>query len=374
MTTMATMERILVVDDIASNRALIRSSLEDEACLVLEARDGPEALALFESERPDCVLLDINMPGMGGFEVCRRMRALPGGEEIPVLFVTAMRDVDTFDEAMLVGGMDFITKPIRPTELVTRVRAALALRRTSAERNDLAKLLRRQRDDLMRAVLVNERLAAFLVHDLKSPVAGMKLGAELIMRDPNLSPRSREAAELIRARTGELSRTILELLDISKGDEGRLVLKRARVDLGELVREVVAASALQIGSRGLRITTGADVGRIGVDVNLFRRVVENLLDNAIRHSPRDGDLAVTATMNGRDLELRVSDAGKGVPEEQREHIFDRFTQDDAATQARAGRGLGLAFCKLVVEAHGGRIWVEHGHPGATFCASWPDVQ
>ncbi|HET9931955.1 MAG TPA: response regulator, partial [Polyangiaceae bacterium] len=152
--------KILVVDDTAENRALAQATLEDEDYLVIQASSGEEALALFERERPDCVLLDVRMPGMDGLTVCQRIRAMESGAETPVVFLTALRDVDTFDQALRAGGDDFLTKPVRPTELLVRVQAALKLRRMSTELREHYDLVRHQRDDLMRLQLQKERLTA----------------------------------------------------------------------------------------------------------------------------------------------------------------------------------------------------------------------
>src|SRR5687767_1514810 len=142
--------RVLVVDDNEQNRALAQASLEGEEMSVLIATNGEEGVALFEREHPDCVLLDIRMPGLDGFGACERIRALPGGPETPIIFLTALRDVDTFDRALRAGGDDFLTKPVRPTELIIRVQGALRLRRLGVELRDHYEIIRRQRDDLMR--------------------------------------------------------------------------------------------------------------------------------------------------------------------------------------------------------------------------------
>src|SRR5688500_17481894 len=175
---------VLVVDDNAENRALARATLEDEGFHVELASGGEEALANFAGTRADCVLLDIRMPGIDGTEVCRRLRQLPGGADVPILFVTAQRDVDTFDRARDAGGDDFMTKPYRPTELVARVSAAIQLRRLALERTEHVDLIRSQRDDMMRLQLQKDQLVAFLVHDLKNPVNAIELHGQRIMRDP----------------------------------------------------------------------------------------------------------------------------------------------------------------------------------------------
>ncbi len=362
---------ILVVDDILSNRSLARGALEDAGHTVVEACSGAEALAVFEGARPECVLLDIRMPGLDGIEVCRRMRALPGGEHTPILFMTALRDIDTFDRAMLAGAFDFLTKPVSPAELVIRVQAALALRRANVERDDLAELLRQQRDHLMRAVLLNERLTTFLVHDLKNPVAGLQLAADMIRRDPGTSTKSRDLAERMYAQAGELARMILGLLDLSKGSEGRLELRRRLTDPAPLIAAALEAITLRVKARDVTLEASVEAAAADIDPSLFQRVLENLLDNALRHAPARSTIAVRARLEEGALEVCVADGGRGVPAELRERIFDRFVQADGDNVARAGRGLGLAFCKLVVEAHGGRIWIEDAGPGAVFCTRWP---
>ncbi|HTM46275.1 MAG TPA: response regulator, partial [Polyangiaceae bacterium] len=112
--------KILVVDDNAENRALLQATLEDAGYQVVLATNGDEGIAAFQAEGPDCVLLDVRMPGKDGFVVCEEIRSLPDGAGVPIVFLTAQRDIDTFDRALLAGGDDFLTKPVRPTELVLR--------------------------------------------------------------------------------------------------------------------------------------------------------------------------------------------------------------------------------------------------------------
>jgi two-component system, sensor histidine kinase and response regulator len=214
---------ILVVDDNEANRTLAKSTLEDEDYRVVLASGGTEGIATFEKERPDCVLLDVRMPDLDGFVVCERIRALPGGSETPVIFLTALRDVDTFDHAVRVGGNDYLTKPIRPTDLVVRVESALKMQRLTAELREHFEVLKQQRDELLRLQLQKERLMAFIVHDLKNPVNSMDLHAQVLRRDRELSPGAQESVRHIRAGARQLGRMILNLLDVSKADEGQLV-------------------------------------------------------------------------------------------------------------------------------------------------------
>lgn len=365
---------VLVVDDNAENRALAQATLEDEGYAVLLASSGEEAIAAFETELPDCVLLDIRMPGMDGFAVCSQIRARAGGAETPIVFLTALRDVDTFDRALRAGGDDFLMKPVRPTELLVRVQAALKLRRMSAELREHYDLVRRQRDDLMRLQLQKERLTAFVVHDLKNPVNSMDLYAQLLLRDKELGSRARESAQRIRDEARALLRLVLNLLDISKSEEGQLTPRRVEVDLEALFAETLEAHAVNAAAASVALKSEIQVRSIAADIDLLRRVLENLLDNALRHAPEGSEVLITVTQAAGAVEIRIADAGPGIPPELRERIFERFVQVENSERmvTRTGRGLGLTFCKLVIEAHGGTIWVETADPGAVFCVRLPD--
>ena len=358
---------VLVVDDNAQNRALAQATLEDEGYRVILASTGEAGIAAFERELPDCVLLDVQMPGMDGVAACEQMRALPHGADVPIVFVTAQRDVETFDRTKLAGGDDYITKPFRPNELVMRVEAAMKLRRIAAERAELYELIRTQRDDLMRMQLQRERLIAFLVHDLKNPVHAIELNAQRVIRDPAGTERSRGAAAHIQSDSRALLRMITNLLDLSKADEGRLTPTLERVALPELVAEVVAAMEVRARAGRVSLETNVSVPAVRADLDLIRRVIENVLDNALRYAPEDTVVQVSAVAHAGRVELRVADRGLGIPAELRQHVFERFVQ--GTTAIRTGHGLGLAFCKLAVEAQGGTIWIEDGNPGTIFAVS-----
>jgi two-component system sensor histidine kinase/response regulator len=367
---------VLVVDDNDANRSLARHTLEDEGYRVLEASAGEEAIATVEREAPDCLLLDVRMPGMDGFAVCERLRALPRSADTPVVFLTALRDVETFDRALRAGGDDFLTKPVRPTELVIRVQSALKLRRLSHELREHYDLLKHQRDGMVRLQLQKERLMAFVVHDLKNPVNAMDLHAQLLTRDRTLSESARESVAQIRSTARQLNRMILNLLDISKADEGKLAVKRSDLELRALVAAIASEMAGVAVDRSVTLECGVEVDRVVADEDLLHRTLGNLVENAIRHAPRDTAVRILASRGEGAFEIRVSDAGTGVPFAMRESIFDPFVQleGEGLPSSRRGRGLGLTFCRLAVEAHGGRIWIEDANPGAVFVVRIPDAE
>ncbi len=364
---------ILVVDDNAENRALAKATLEDDGYRIILASGGEEGISAFEREHPDCVLLDVRMPGIDGPTACERIRAMPSGADVPIVFVTALRDVETFDRTVLAGGDDFLSKPFRPNELIARVEAALKLRKLAVERRELYAQVKHQRDDLQRLQLQKEQLIAFLVHDLKNPVNAIELHAELVLRDRDGSERSKRAAEKIRDEGRSLLRMITTLLDIAKADEGQLAPVRQRIDLDPLVAGVTSELEVRAQAAGVRLARQIEVRTLSADPDLLRRVLENLVENAIRHAPEGSEVRIIARSAEGRVELRVQDAGPGVPIAHRDRVFERFVQNADNTSTRSNRGLGLAFCKLAVEAHGGRIWIEDASPGAAFCLRIADV-
>ncbi len=364
--------KILVVDDHDLNRLLAQDTLTDAGYHVVLATNGTEALARFTEEPVACVLLDVRMPDIDGFEVYERLRALPGGAEMPVLFLTALRDIETFERAARTDADDFLTKPVRPLELVTRVRAAIELRRARAELREHYGLLKRQRDDLMRLQLQKEQLTAFVVHDLKNPVHAMDLHAQFVLND-ELSPGARESVLHIRAGARRLAQMIANLLDVSKADEGRLVAQRSDIDLEGLIAETLSDARVLAADRGVALRSAAGAPRVHADRDLLRRTLMNLVENAIRYAPGGTTVTVSSAPTDGGTLLRVADEGRGIPRRLRDQIFDRFVQVTPGEQddRRSNRGLGLSFCRAAAAAHGGAIWVEDTACGAVFCMRLP---
>jgi len=360
---------ILVVDDNEQNRALVQTTLEEEGHLVRVASGGEEALLAFDQDLPDCVLLDVRMPGTDGLTVCRTIRTRAIGGDTPIVFLTALRDVETFDQALEAGGDDFLTKPVRPTELIVRVHAALKLRRLTAENRGHYETIRSQRDAMMRLQLQKEKLMAFVVHDLRNPVSTLDLHAQLLLRDKTLSASSAESARAIRNEAGLLLRQISNLLDLSKSDEADLAGAPVPVDLEALVGDVRRSFQPRADIKEVSLTVDTLGLRVLADRDLLRRVVENLLDNALRHAPHGSTVSIAAKHTAEEVVLSVTDQGLGIPEHMREKVFERYVQADDVRSVKGSYGLGLAFCKLAVEHQGGRIWIEDGQPGATFCVS-----
>jgi len=368
-------ETILVVDDNVQNRAVLEGHLVARGYAVSMAESGQEALDRFQERTSDLVLLDVLMPGMDGFETCRRLRALPGGDDTPIVFVTALSDLGTHRTAMDSGADDYLTKPVNRTELLLRVRSLIRIKRMSRNLQSSHELIRGQRDALLRLQKQKDELAALVVHDLKNPLAAILANLHYLARESYFEEDHREAMRDVLGATDAMHRMVLDLLDISRSEDGTLAPKLAEFDLSALIEEICATLRRRIEDYKLELAVDVAVKGVRADKDLLRRLIENLLDNCIKYTPSGGVIRLRArTCGEKRFEVRVYDQGPGVPQDYRERIFEKYVQldRDAGTHARASRGLGLAFCRLAAEAHGGRIWVEDNRPkGSTFCVELP---
>lgn len=337
--------RILVVDDQPGNRLLLEAMLTGAGYEVVCAGGGGEALAEIDRMPPGLVLLDLRMPDIDGLEVCRRLRARPGPQP-PVVIVTALTE-DDLDRGALdrAGADDLLQKPIQRAELLLRVRSLLRLQ-----------AIARRKDEL----------AALLVHDLKNPLASILANADFLAGDDALTTGVREVARDIVVGATEMQRLVLNLLDVARSEDGALVARLEDTPLDEVLEQTRRLAAHRAAATGRRLVLPPPSGLlVRADTDLLRRVLDNLVDNALRHTP-DGVVQVEAEARDRLIELRVCDTGRGIPPDLRSRIFDKYTQlGDPATRGRTGRGLGLHFCRVAVEIQGGRIDVVERPPWAT---------
>ncbi len=366
-----TLGKILVVDDNHHNRLVAEARLVAGGYSVLTVESGAAALAAFEKESVELVLLDILMPGMDGFETCRRLRAMPHGDDVPIVFLTALNDLVTHEQAMQVGADDFLGKPINGTELLIRVRSLIRIKRLQDE-------LRKERDRLIQVQRQKEELSALLVHDLKNPLASILANSHFVSEDPSLEEPLREAMHDVLTSATTMHRMVVNLLDINRSEEGLLVLNREAIDPAALIDDLHHQARRRLANRDQQLVVAyAGSRKIDGDRELVSRILDNLLDNCMKYSPARGKIWIDVSDAGpSDVELRIRDEGNGIPADYRDRIFDKFVQieRDARTHARASHGLGLVFCRLATEAHGGKIWVEENAPqGSSFCVRLPAV-
>jgi signal transduction histidine kinase len=348
---------VLVVDDTVENLRLIASMLGQQGYEVRPVTNGRQALLAVERDPPDLILLDINMPGMNGYEVCAHLKQQEALKDVPVIFLTALSDVADKIRAFEAGGVDYITKPFRMEEVHARVRTHLALRQSARElERSYARLreLEQLRDDLVHMI----------VHDMRSPLMVVRGHLELL-RKGGVGKLSAEAEQDLRGAleaADHLKGMANELLDVSRLEEGKLPVVPEPNDLVSLVSEVTSRIGVIDRERVIHVKAPQTL-LVACDGRLVRRVVENLVGNAIKHTPAGGAIHVAISSVDTCARVTISDQGPGIPSEARRRIFEKF---GAVADMREGKyhssGLGLAFCKLAVEAHGGRIGVEPRKP------------
>lgn len=344
--------RILVVDDQQANRVLLRDLLEVRGHEVMEAANGTEALARVQETPPDVVLLDVNMPGMDGFEVCRRLKAEPKTAAIPVLLVTAMAHREQRLEGIAAGANDYLTKPIDKADLVLRVTNAIRMRRLHAD-------LEAQYARLLDLEQLRDNLVHMMVHDLRSPLTAIRAYLALVKLDAGeqLAPELVENIDHAVMVGATMTEMVSDLLDVSRFEAGVMPLERIEVDLGQLTRDAMASVGAT--AQRVRLEATAQPVRVICDPAVIRRVIGNLVANAVRFTPKDGECRVQLDGDTTAARVTVTDTGAGIAPEHRDTIFEKFGQVAAARDnARRSSGLGLTFCKLAVEAHGGRIGLE----------------
>ena len=349
---------ILVVDDEVENRMLLEAILVAQGYQVVTAADGLEALAKVGAEAPDLILLDVMMPGMDGFEVCRKLKADPATWFIPVVIVTALTEREDRIQGIEAGADDFLSKPVHRWELTARTKSLLRLK---ALRDDLQQSYQRLRE----LEELRDRLIDLLIHDLKGPLTSLLLQVELLLSQEGervVEMKHWEGLHRVFQHVGHLIHLVESLLDIARMEEKKLQLHLEAFPLPELTALLLQEFEVPYASKGvsLKVVVPSDLPLVYGDRDLIRRVLLNLLKNALDYTPGGGAVTVEAQEEGKDLlRISVTDTGIGIPQAFQEKIFEKFAQVQLREHGeRRGTGLGLTFCKLAVEAHGGRIWVE----------------
>ena len=336
---------VLIVDDHRYVRDMVRALFEGQSYRVLEAGDGETGLEIARTQRPDCVLLDVRMPGLSGFEVLARLSADPRTREIPVIMLSAIEDtLEGLERALGSGAVDYLAKPVAPARVAARVRGAIERRRLLQEVQEL-----------------RANFTSMLVHDLRSPITVINAYVDMLGQGGAgpVTDRQRQLLGRIQESCGRMVRLIGEILDLSKLEAGKLQLERRPLELDAQAAEVVERFGLSARDKSITLTFRAPATpcRVFADEGRIDQVLMNLLGNALKFTPRGGAITVEVSRLGDDVELSVRDTGPGIPADEVPLIFERFRQATAthATQS-PGSGLGLVICRHLVEAHGGRIW------------------
>jgi two-component system sensor histidine kinase/response regulator len=351
---------ILIVDDEMSLRLNLRALLEDLGYRVEEAGDGPGALAACARRKPDLVLLDIRMPGMDGFEVCARLRGDPAFDATPIIFLSGLLEAQDKARAFQCGGVDYVTKPFQNLEVEARVRTHLEIRRQRLE-------LKAQHEALRQLESLRDSFTHMVAHDMRGPLTGIIASLELSLGelDPGASGLARRLS-MAHSRAVVLNEMIGQMLELSRMESRRMPLEPGVCDLPRLASGVVESLTALAGGRKVSLEAPRPV-LAWCDASLVHRILVNLLGNAFKFIPATGAVEIRIQVEGDAARVSVADDGPGIAPEDQGGIFEKFRQSPGGARSN-GVGLGLAFCKSAVEAHGGAIGVQ-SRPGEG-CTFW----
>ena len=340
---------VLIVDDDPTNLDVLFTSLTSAGYRVLVANNGESALAQAEMAVPDIILLDIMMPGLNGFETCGELKARPQIADIPVIFITALSDVESKVRGFDAGGVDYITKPIQEKELLSRVRTHLTLKR--------------QKEELDRLVRDKDRFFSILAHDLKNPMVTFLTGTEMLMENTDRGEkRIQELAGLLHQTAEGLYQLLENLLEWARLQTSGAETRISRCNVKTAVENASASLLSSFSEKKIAFHERTDPAHsVTADRNMLQTVLRNLLSNAWKFTPRQGTITVLSREDpaGEAVRISVRDTGVGMTEEKLDSLFRiDVKRKTAGTEGESGTGLGLILTKELIERQGGRIEVE----------------
>ena len=364
--------RILVVDDSAMARRQISFFLRKDGYEVFEAKSGEEALWLVREVDPELVLMDVSMEGMDGMEACRHLKEDHDNSNLPVIFLSSKGEREEIVAGFKAGAIDYIVKPFHPSESLTRIRTHLRVKK-------LAELRERNILELKHLNKTKDRILRIASHDLRNPVAAIAGLAEFLKEDcSNMSAGQREIVDCIDEAGKSVVMLLNELLDVSTLDSGQMDLRKEEVNICDLVRNLVPLFRGEAERKNLSLIfeCSSQETAASVDRQQIRRVVDNLLSNALKFTPSGGSIKVRCRAETKGVVLEVEDTGPGIPEEEADRLFVEFGKtSNLPTGGEKSTGLGLSICQRIVMAHEGSINFENLPEGGTrFSVNLPAIK
>ncbi len=357
--------RILVVEDDIMQRLLLCSILKTQGYDVFEAEDGQHALEQINEITPDLIISDILMPRMDGFELCRTIHANPATRTIPIILVTALDTKEDILKGIDAGANEFLTKPIEPRELSLRVRNAIRSRKLYLE-------LAEKFQELKNLEAMRDNLVHMVVHDMRSVLTGIVTTADFLQSriKTRLNDVENGLFNNIMNNSTVLMEMVSTVLDVNRMEDGKMPIEKKVSDMREILQHALDLLGITRDDNRITYVLPDEPVWVECDPGIISRVITNLLSNAIKYTrnKEDGKVNIAlSTVNNRAI-VRVIDNGQGIPESDRKLIFEKYAQSSLRQQKkRYSSGLGLYFCKIAIESHGGTIGVDAGsEKGASF--------
>jgi two-component system, sensor histidine kinase and response regulator len=364
---------VLIVDDDETNRDVLSRRLRRQGHTAVAAASGSDALRILRAREFDLVLLDIMMPDMDGYEVLSQLKADPHLRHVPVVMISAVNEVRSVVRCIEAGAEDYLAKPFNATLLRARIGACLEKKRGRDRETALFEQLRKNYQKLQEVEKLRDDMRSMIVHDLRTPLTAVIVSVEMLDQVGALNATQQDMMALAAAGGKTLLGMINDLLDVEKMESGSMQLRYEPLSAPDLVAAAVKqVTALARQSETTLVTEmEPSLPPFSGDENKLGRTLVNLIANAIKFT-RAGTVTILVSSSAGNMRFEVRDTGDGIPATAFNRIFEKFGQLDART--RVGTGLGLTFCRLAVEAHGGQIDVESiVGTGSTFSFTIPLV-
>ncbi len=348
----AVKDLVWVVDADESTRGDILDYLEIQGYRVQGLDSGLSMLEMLEATLPDAIIFTIENTEKEGLRICRTIKENPEISRVPVLLITSTNERKIRLKATVSGANEVISKPLDLQYLALRVRNAVNIKKLYDELQDSYK-------KLQELEALKQSLVQMIVHDFRTPLMTTSMALELAKAD--WTPLEDKTPYIVQAEKSndQLLNLVNDLLDVGKMEEGKMTLTKTEVHLADLIGKSFLSLSFLAQKKNIDFTTELEDCIVSAEEKLLERVIENLLTNALKYTPPDGSVCIRAFGKENRIRVEVQDNGDGIADEDKTVIFEKFGQVKARQKHRKySTGLGLTFCKLVIEEHGGTIGVE----------------
>ena len=372
---------ILIVDDNPHNLQVLGRLLQEKNYDIEFATNGIAALDWLASKAFDLVLLDINMPEMDGFEVCRRIRANEEFSKLPVVFLSADNDRESILKGFELGGQDYVTKPFDSRELIVRVKTHISLKDSLEKLEDINKALEAKvLERTQQLSVANENLEAMnlklleldnakseflnlISHEIRTPLNGIILPLEML-KDPLSTEESKVLVEILDSSVKRLEQFSMNALLITRLKTRPYDIEKAKLNIDSIIESVISEENNFMSSKGISVVHNrlTDACNIEGEPDLVKKCIQNILNNAVMFSPSGSTVEIVTVIEGPIVTITISDSGKGFPEEVLNLGFEPFSRGKEYRDKSTGVGIPLA--KMIMEAHHGKMIISNTPGGA----------
>ena len=347
--------KVLIVDDVIDNIRVIGRLLKNKGIQVAPATSGEQALGLAFAKKPDLILLDVQMPEMDGFEVCRRLKENPTTQDIPVIFLTARSESEDIMTGFMLGAIDYITKPFNSDEVMVRIKNHLELKKSRD-------IIQRQNCNLNELNATKDKFFSIIAHDLKNPISNFRDMTKVLVENQDSFSKSEisEYLSMLNNSADSLFGLLENLLEWSRSQRGIIKYEPVQLDFTYLANNVISLTLPLAQAKNIELSNRVPESFIiDADVNMINTVLRNLVSNAIKFTDEHGKIEISASEHENYYELSVSDNGVGISAENLKklfHVSENFST--LGTSNEKGTGIGLILCREFIDKHCGKIWAE----------------